>query len=314
MLSVKPKPLITRCDVLIIGMGPAGLSAGMYTARAGLSTVIFGFKEKGHLYQAKVISNYFGAEDVAGRMLIEKGIKQALRFSAVLHEKEIVSLGIAGEGGLSVKDSSGEVFIGKFVIIATGTSYAVSGIKHEEIFLGKGVSHCAICDGFFFKEKKIAVIGNGNYAASEAIELRSFSPHVTMMSHGKDFEISSSIAEEIATRGVTMRKTPKIREFSGKDRLSELLFEDGTTENVDAAFLAIGTAGAFNFAQTLGLELSGNYIKVNVAMETNVTGIYAAGNCTGADPQAAVSVGEGCRAALSIIRKVRGAKVYLQYN
>ncbi len=303
-------------DVLIIGMGPAALSAAIYTGRASLKTAIFGIKKNSHLYKAHTISNYFGFEqDITGPFIMDQGVNQAKRFGAHIIEKEITSITIQGDQSFLLKDSDAISYTGSHLIICTGTSYALSGIKNEEPLIGNGISYCVTCDGFFFRNKKVAVVGNGSYAAEEAISLTSYTKDITILSHGKDFEFSEILADELKAHAIQLKKTPKIVSFEGADRLSGIFYADGSLDrDFVGVFMAIGTAGAISFAKSLGLELNGNYIKVNEKGETNVANIYAAGNCTGADPQAAVSVGQGCSAAMTIIRKSRGVKVYVQYN
>lgn len=306
----------TTYDVIILGVGPAGLSAAIYTSRARLKTLAFGIIENSHLYKAHVISNYLGfAEDITGPFIMEQSVAQAKRFGTEIVPREITSVTFEADQTFTLKDSANESYHAKNIIISTGTSYAISGIKNEEPLIGKGISYCVTCDGFFFREAKVAVVGSGNYAAEEALSLQSYSKDVTMLSHGKDFEFSDALKGALEGSGIVLQKTPKIKAFVGETKLEHVLYEDGTTDaNFKGIFMAIGTAGAINFAKKLGIALQGNYIQVNEKMETNIPGIYAAGNCTGADPQAAVSVGQGCIAAMTIIKKTRGVKVYLQYN
>ncbi|MBI2463565.1 NAD(P)/FAD-dependent oxidoreductase [Candidatus Peregrinibacteria bacterium] len=309
-------------DVIIIGVGPAGLSAAIYTGRARMSTLVFGIVENSHLYKAHTISNYFGFEkDISGPFIMEQGIKQAERFDTRIIPREITSIIINADGTFTITDCEKEVYAAKNLILCTGTSYAISGIKNEEKLIGKGISHCVTCDGFFFRDKKIAVIGHGNYAAEEAMSLLTYSKDVTILSHGKEFFFSDSMRNHLSDSPVILKKTPKIKEFwsdptkVGSEKFEKILYEDGTVdEGYAGVFMAIGTAGAISFAQKLGLILNGNYIVVNDKGETNIPNIYAAGNCTGADPQAAISVGQGCAAAMAIIKKNRGVKVYVQYN
>jgi len=174
--------------------------------------------------------------------------------------------------------------------------------------------------------KKIAVIGNGNYAAEEAIQLHSFSKDITILSHGRDFQINESLVTELDKNGIKLARTEKIVEISAgslpaqgaqaaaQGAAKEAVFADGSRMDFEGFFIAIGTAGANSFAKKLGLEQNGSYLKINEHGETNLKGIYAAGDCTGSAPQVAVSVGAGCNAALSAIKFIRGLNIYIQYN
>lgn len=314
-------------DVLIIGCGPAGLSAAIYASRAQLKTAIFGNYQKGNLYKAHTIGNYFGfPEGITGAELNERGLKHAKSFGTEHYPAEIVDIQPQADGTFTVKDENQSVYQGKTIILTTGQSYALSGIKNEKELTGKGISYCATCDGFFFRNKKIAVIGNGNYAAEEAIQLHSFSKDITILSHGRDFLINESLVTELDKNGIKLARTEKIVEISAgslpaqgaqaaaQGAAKEAVFADGSRMDFEGFFIAIGTAGANSFAKKLGLEQNGSYLKINEHGETNLKGIYAAGDCTGSAPQVAVSVGAGCNAALSAIKFIRGLNIYIQYN
>lgn len=305
-------------DVLIIGCGPAGLSAAIYTSRAQLKTVVFGDQKKGNLYKSHNISNYLGFPDgITGPELNELGLKHALNFGVENITSEVVDIQPQTDGTFTVKDDTQKTYQAKTVILATGQSYALTGIKNEQELTGKGISYCANCDGFFFRNKKIAVIGSGNYAGEEALQLTNYTKDITIVSHGKDFSISPAIEEELKKAGIKMEKTQRIKEIAadaeGK-KAEKLITMDGVEMAFEGFFMAVGSAGATAFAKKLGLETSGSYIKINSEGATSIKGIFAAGDCTGSPPQVAVSVGGGCIAGLSAIKFIRGLNIYIQYN
>lgn len=302
-------------DVAIIGCGPAGLSAAIYTGRAQLKTVVFGDYKKSNLYKSHIIANYLGyPEPQTGPFLAEKGVEHARKFGAGIVANEIVDLSIKEDGTFSLKDDKKNHYTAKTVIIATGQSYALSGIKNEQALTGKGVSYCVVCDGFFFKNKTVVVVGNGNYAGEEALQLLNYTKEITILSHGKEFEFSDEIKKDIEATGIKLWKTPRIKEITGNGKAEKLLLNDGTEILAHGVFMAVGVAGATAFAKKLGLVMENNYIKVDMEGKTNIPGIFSAGDCTGAAAQMATSVGNGCNAALSAIKLLRGAKVYIQYN
>lgn len=314
-------------DVLIIGCGPAGLSAAIYTSRGQLKTVIFGDYAKGNLYKSHIIANYFGFPQApTGPELAMLGYKHAIDFGAEHFKNEIVDIRINDDGTFTAKDDQQKEYHSKTIIIATGQSYALSGIKNEQQLTGKGVSYCVICDGFFFKNKNVHVIGNGNYAGEEALQLLNYTKNVTILSHGKDFIFSDEIKKELENSPIKLQKRVRIKEISGTpavtsgepgtppSKAEKIILTDGTTLNTEGVFMAVGVAGATAFAKKLGLETTNNYIKVDLEGNTNIKGIFAAGDCTGSPPQVASSVGNGCNAALSAIKLLRGLKAYIQYN
>lgn len=316
------------CDVAIIGAGPAGLSAAIYTARAQLKTVVFGDYKKSNLYKSKIVANYLGfPEAPTGPFLAEKGVEQAEKFGARMVPNEIVHLSVNDDEMFSLKDDAKRHYVSKTVIIATGQSYALSGIKNERELTGKGVSYCVVCDGFFYKNKNVVVIGNGNYAGEEALQLLNYTKNITILSHGKDFNFSKEIHKDLVESNITLQKTPRIKEITGNGssiradgslsetaKAEKIIISDGTEIETHGVFMAVGVAGATAFAKKLGLEMENAYIKVNHDGKTNIPGIFAAGDCTGAPAQMATSVGNGCNAALSAIKLLRGAKVYIQYD
>ncbi len=302
-------------DVAIIGCGPAGLSAAIYTARAQLKTILFGDPTKGNLYKSHIIGNYFGfPETITGPALTEKGLEHIKKLNAEHQNVEIVDIRLNDDGQFILKDSTQKEIESKTVIIATGQSYALSGIKNEKELTGKGVSYCVICDGYFFRNKEVVVIGHGNYAAEEALQLLNYTQKIKILSHGKEFNFSSEMETALKKTSIVLEKTVRIKEIAGAHKAEKLIFTDGTEHPTEGVFMAVGVAGAVSFAKKLGIEMNGSYIKVNMEGQTNIPGLFAAGDCTGSPPQVATSVGNGCNAALSAIKKLRGVKVYLQYE
>lgn len=307
-------------DLAIIGAGPAAMSAAIYGSRGQLKTIFFGDETRSNLYKSHIISNYFAfPEDPTGPFLTELGLKHALRFGAEHKRNQIVDLSLLEDGSFQLKDNQKNIYVSKTVIIATGQSYVLSGIKGEQEFTGKGVSYCVTCDGFFYKNKSVVIIGNGDYAAEEALQLLAFTKNIRILSHGKEFLISSELLADLEKNKIELIKTPRLTQIEGESIASRIVasspLPDGTTTvNADGYFMAIGVAGAVAFAKKLGLEMEGSYIKTDKEGRTNIKGLLAAGDCTGSPPQVASSVGSGCNAALSAIKLVRGLNVYIQYN
>ncbi|HSU73103.1 MAG TPA: NAD(P)/FAD-dependent oxidoreductase, partial [Candidatus Binatia bacterium] len=155
--------------------------------------------------------------------------------------------------------------------------------------------------------KNVIVLGNGNFAAEEAIELLGLTKNITMVSNGKEFAIAPELKKKLAGLKFDTRRAV---EFVGEKKLELVKFSDGSSEKPDGVFVALGTATALAFAQKLGLEMDGQSIKINRDGETNVEGVYAAGGCTGGNFQISKSVGEGCNAGISVIKKLKGLTEY----
>lgn len=278
-------------NVIIIGTGPAGVSAALYVARAGINTTVIG-EGIGALAKAKKIENYYGfAEPVSGQELSESGISQAKRIGAEIINAEVV--GINYDGTFAVKTTQKE-YHADAVIIATGSSRQMPNIKGFSEFEGHGISYCAVCDAFFYKGKDVAVLGCCEYALAEALELLQVVRSVTILTDG--VESIPKIPPEIKVI------TKKIKELSGKTELNKVIFEDGKKLNISGLFVAIGVAGSAELAKKLGANVSKNIIAVDNKMATNIPGLFAAGDCTGGMLQIAKAVYQGAVAGTEAVK------------
>ncbi len=306
-------------DTIIIGTGPAGLTAALYCARAQLKTLVIGDIKASNAYKAHLIENYFGfTEGISGPQLMIQGLEQAKSFGADHLEKLVVDIRANDTGeGFVITDSELGEYPSKTVIICTGLGFKPSGIRREKDLTGKGVSFCVTCDGFFFKQKNLAIVGSTDFAGEEALQLLSFSKQVTILSHGKEFTMNNRMMAGLQERGVILEKSLKISEFIGENKLEKIKFADGSERAFDGVFLALGVAGAGDFALKLGVERTGPQNAFIVADSrtgsTNLKGLFAAGDCTGGNAQACKSSGEGCNAAMSVIKYVKGVTAYVDY-
>ena len=279
-------------DVVIIGSGPAGISAALYLKRAKKNVIIVS-KHKSALQKAEKIENYYGIESISGSELYNTGIKQAERLGIPIDEDEVTN--ISYENNFIVTTVNKE-YQAKYVIIATGTNRVRPNIKGIKEFEGKGVSYCAICDAFFYRNKDVAVIGSGNYAIHEAEQLKPVVNSVTILTNG------DKMVENRSSSDFDVDETP-IREFRGTNVIEEVEFDNNNTKKLDGVFVAIGTASSTDLARKIGAVIKNNDIVVNDNMETSVKGLYACGDCTGGILQINKAVYEGAKAALDIIIK-----------
>lgn len=281
-------------DAVMIGSGPAGLSAALYTSRANLTTLVIG-KDRGALEKADRIENYFGmAEPISGCELVENTKTQARSLGVELVEDEIFHITWNGHFILEGKNGTYESLT---VLLATGTgrkTLKIEGLKELE---GRGVSYCAVCDAFFYRGKEVAVLGNEDYAIHEMSQILPVVKSAVLLTNGR--ELKTEVPE-----GVQVIREP-LRSVDGTERVEGITFEDGSCIAVEGLFVALGSAGAMELARKAGAFTEGQNIKVNERMETNIPGLYAAGDCIGGLLQISTAVGEGAQAAMSMIPFVR---------
>lgn len=283
-------------DVIILGAGPAGISASLYTKRANLKTLIL-YNDESGLEKASLIENYYGFKNgITGEELYNTGIEQAKNIGVEVLKEEVVKIENNIEH-FNVVTTKNE-YQTKNLILATGNKKNRPKIKGIEKFEGKGVSYCAICDGFFYRNRSVAVLGSGNYAISETNELINIADNITILTNGKE-------APEFRADNVKV-DTKEIEEIEGTDKVEEVKFKDGTTIKTDGIFVAEGVAGSSEFAKKLGIITQKDKIVVNENMETNIKGIYACGDCTGGLLQVSKAVYEGAKAGLEVIKRQRG--------
>lgn len=283
-------------DVIIIGAGPAGISASLYTKRANLKVLIL-YKDKSALEKTEWIENYYGFENgISGKGLYKAGIQQAEQLGIDIKKEEVTNIQLGQENRYIVITEKGS-YQTKTVIFATGNKKNIPRIKGIKEFEGKGVSYCAVCDGFFYKNKDIAILGNGKYAISEANELINIVNSITILTDGKE-------APEFRADNVKI-DIRKVREVRGDNKIEQIEFDDNTTTKTDGIFVALGVAGGNEFAKKLGIITKKENIVVNENMETNIPGVYACGDCVGGLLQISKSVYEGTKAGLQAIQYIR---------
>ena len=275
-------------ELVIIGQGPAGISAALYAVRGGASVTVIA-KDGGALAKADRIQNYYGfADGVSAKKLVADGIAQAKNIGAKFVEAEVCGIEF-GADGFEVKTTD-KTITASAIVIACGTARNVPPIRNIDKFEGRGVSYCAICDGFFFRGKKVAVIGSGPYAESEYGVLKNIIEDVTILTNGLEPQFSLPC------------DTRKVESFEGGEAVEAIMFADGTREKFDGIFIACGSAGAFELSKKLGLETDGNKIVTDEKRATNIPGIYAAGDCTPGLQQIAKAVCDGMIAGTEALK------------
>jgi thioredoxin reductase (NADPH) len=289
-------------DVIIIGKGPAGISASLYTVRANLNTLVIG-RGSSALVKAGKVENYYGfSEPVSGELLLREGEKQALRLGAHLIDDEVIA--IEDSEFFEVVTASGR-YEGKAILLATGQTLKTLKISGLQGFEGKGVSYCTTCDGFFYNNLKVGVLGFKDYAVHEAKELEAFTRDITIFTNGRQLEISDKFQNDMKEFKVNQKIISKL---SGSDFLQRIHFDDDTSEELDGLFVAYESASSSDFARKLGILTEGNSITVDKNQRTNLEGVFAAGDCTGGFRQISTAVGQGALAGRRIIEYLRSKK------
>lgn len=278
-------------DVAVIGSGPAGITAAIYAKRRNLSTLVIS-KGNGALEKAKKIDNYYGfANGVSGKKLYENGLNQAVNLGVEIVQDEVINIELKDNFTIETVNSKYDT---KSVILATGVNRNIPNIKGIKEFEGKGISYCAICDSFFYKEKDVAVLGEGNYAIHEFETLKPIANSVTILTDGGKIVQNRS-------NGVVVNEK-KIKEFRGTNKLEEVEFEDDTKQKINGVFIAVGTASSTDIARRIGARIENNNIVVNENMETSVPRLYACGDCTGGLLQISKAIYEGTKAGLAVLK------------
>lgn len=301
-------------DLIIIGAGPAGISASLYAKRANLNVAVI-YSGESQLDKAHKIDNYYGfPEGITGPDLYKNGIQQAKNLDIEVIEAEVTHIEMLApppQTQYSVKAGDKEL-TAPAIILATGNKKLRPAIEGIIDFEGKGVSYCAVCDGFFYRKKNVAVIGNGTFAVAEASHLAHIAESVTILTDGKDdsevkaaVEADSSISAKIK---IDSRKVTKVIPNAENTKVGGVTFADGETLSLDGVFVALGSAGAADFAKKLGLMLKGDSIAANEKMATNAPGIFSCGNANGGLLQVCKAVYEGGIAGLSAVDYIRNLK------
>lgn len=293
-------------DVVIVGSGPAGWTAAIYTARAGLKPVVLAgaVSAGGALMQTTEVENFPGwPEGILGPELMQKFEQQAIRFGADLRYEDATSMKLDG----AVKEivTSEDTYHARTVILALGSEYKKLGLPGEEEFSGKGVSYCATCDGFFFRDHEIAVVGGGDSAVTEAQFLSRFAKTVHVIHRRDELRASQIMSDRLlANEKVQMHWNSVVDSINGDSRLQSLTLLDTVTGEtselpVTGLFVAIGHEPRTAFLESVTLDDKG-YIKVaEPSTATNVPGVFACGDVVDSTYQQAITAaGMGCKAAL----------------
>jgi thioredoxin reductase (NADPH) len=300
-------------DVIIVGAGSAGLAAGIYAVRSGLKTLVLDEKlSGGNISDSPKVENYPGFNEISGRELSEKFSEQCKKLGAVVRDLEPVSE-LKLEGEIKTVVTQNGVYQAKAVILAMGSHYKEVGVKGEKEFRGRGVSYCGVCDGPFFRNKKVVVIGGGNSACITSLYLSGLAGQVTAIHRRDAFRAEAHLVSDLSSKtNIKTILNTEVEEIKGDTRVRAVTVKNNvsgekTEVPTDAVFVQVGESPNSQVAKDAGIETDEHgYIKINIKQETNISGVYAAGDVT-IHPvkQVGTAVGQGITAALEAYGYIR---------
>ncbi|MEJ5365377.1 MAG: FAD-dependent oxidoreductase [Desulfosoma sp.] len=291
-------------DVAVIGTGPAGLQAAIHAARKKVSVAVVGKVPKSSAYRAHV-ENFCCIPYASGEDLLAQGRRQAEKFGAVFFDEDVVSVE-REDGRFHLNLEGGDGIQAKALVLAMGISRKKLGVPGEKEFLGKGVSYCVECDAGFFKGVPVAVVGCESAAVSGALTLLFYADRVHLIC--EKLQVSENLAEKLRESAIELHEGRRVVQIAGTQAVEAVVLDDGTRIAVQGVFIERGAKGALEIAGALGVDLdpeSFQYVITNKKQETNVPGVYAAGDICGPPWQIAKAVGEGCVAGLEAAEYVR---------
>jgi len=290
-------------DLIIVGSGPSGLTSAVYASRYKLDTLIIGKLYGGLISEAHEVCNFPTYEKIKGFELAQKMVSQVVKLGVQIKPEEVLE--IKKENCFIIKTNIKD-YKAKKIILAIGTKRNKLDIKGEDKFLGKGVSYCATCDAVFYKDKIVAVVGGSDAALSAALLLSEYAKKVYIV-YRKKFFRAEPVWVELVEKNEKIKSifNSNVIEISGEEKVEKIKLDNGEEIISDGIFIEVGSSPEDTLAKQLGLEIDEGYISVNKKQETNINGIYAAGDVTN-NPlkQVVTACAEGAIAANSVYEKI----------
>lgn len=299
----------TEFDVVILGSGPAGLQAAVHAARTSARVAVLGKVQSSALYKAHIENYCCIDETVSGEAILETGRNQAKKFGALLLDEDVLHLEQEVSGRYSVRLESGDSLLTWAIILAMGVSRNRLNVPGEKELLGKGVSYCVDCDANFYRNHVVTVVGNGSAAASGALKMLLIAGETHLVCGA--LEISEQLRYQIESSRIEVHMGRHVSRILGDSEVRAVLLDDGTRIETSGVFIELGAKGAIELASGLGVALDSDtmrFVAANKKQETNVPGLYAAGDICGPPWQIAKAVGEGCVAGLEAATYARRAR------
>lgn len=291
-------------DIIIIGAGPAGLTAGIYAGREGLNSIIIEKNLRGgNANMAPVILNYPGYKSIPGLELLKKIAEQAEKYTEIRENEEIKKIEKI-DGKFRVESSKNE-YLTKSIIFCSGTTYRKIEVEGEEEYVGRGISYCSICDGMLFKGRNVVVVGGGNSAAEHALHLNDIGVNVKLIHRRDELRAQKYLQDKLKEEGIPILWDTVLKEIKGKMFVESVVLYNNKTKqeqemDINGIFIAVGEVPNSQIANGIGVEIDKmNYIITDKDQQTNIPGVYAAGDITGGVNQLVVACGEGAVAAVN---------------
>lgn len=297
-------------DIIIIGGGPAGLAAGLYASRRNLRTLVIFQLLGGQMSYAPSVENYPGSSPIPGVKLAEKMKKQAKKFGCQFKMETVVDLDLKGE--IKKVKTTEKQYKARAVIIATGSHYRKLESEGEDRFIGKGVSYCANCDGPLYTGKKVAVIGGSDTAVKSALYLSEIASETFLIHRRDQLRAEEANQENLKKSSVKIIWNSVVDRIEGDKFVNKIIIKDVNTNEtkelaVDGVFVEIGEIPTTEIVKAAGVEINDkNFIKVNDKFETNIPGVFAAGDVTGSFAQIVVAAAEGAETATNAYLFLKG--------
>jgi thioredoxin reductase (NADPH) len=295
-------------DLVIIGAGPAGLTAGIYAARSGLKTVVLEKKiAGGQAAITPVVENWPGFSSIGGKQLMDMISKQARDYVPVLESEQVLEIKIGKQlEAITAKNW----YVAKAIIIATGAEHRKLMVPGEERLYGHGVSYCPTCDGFFFKAKQVVVVGGGNTAMTDSLYLKSLGSTVTVLNRKESFKGEQTLKDSISKEKIPVLWNTFVEEILGEKAVTGVKVRDSKSNSeqvikTDGVFIAIGEIPNNQLAVDIGLKVDDQgFVVADRFGRTNIPRVYAAGDITGGVRQITTAVGSGATAATSAFEDI----------
>ena len=301
-----------KYDIIIIGAGPGGLTAGIYAGRQGTRNLIIDRDLAGGIgREVPEMENYPGFDSISGLELIEKMKAQATKNTELHEMEEVVEITKSDEEYRFTVKTTKDEYQTKTIILATGSSHRHLDAKGEDEFLGKGVSYCATCDGFFFQGRDIIMVGGGNSALQEALYLNNLGANVTLIHRRDEFRAQKHLQDQIKEAGINTIMNATVEEIKGEMLVESVTLKDTVTSElselpVNGVFISVGYVPHTELAQQLGVELDeSGHIIIDNDQKTNVDYVYAIGDVCVGLKQWIVACGEGAVAATSAFHDIQ---------
>ena len=295
---------LVECDVVIVGGGPAGLTAGIYTVRSGLKAALIEREVLGgQVATTPMVENYPGFTQVGGKTLVDIMVTHALEYVQIFQGEEVVD--ITAADSITVQTSRRK-FKTRSVLLATGASHRHLGVPGEQRLSGRGVSYCATCDGPLFRGRRVIMVGGGNSAVTEALYLANMGVEVTLVHRRDALRAQEHLVNNLNSAGIPVRWNTEVEEILGQDRVEAVRLKNnrsGESETlaVQGVFVAVGYLPTVDLARKIGVALNDEgYVARDARHRTNIAGIYSAGDVEGGYKQIVTAAGQGAEAAMAI--------------